>query len=373
MVNVTKANFVQASEDVLKHLKTASYIAIDLEMSGISLPGQKRPPKDDTPEQRYQRLKKIPELYSIIQVGVSLFHKNHNYDSQRQPQEHGSDTNNIDGSEEARERAPEPEYIARPYNFYVFPPSSRQARDVTLSPAAVQFLNGHGMEFGTWIKDGVGYLNTQQANDLIAKIEAKLISEEQQQGHNANGTDTMNTTAAAPTPEKNNHQSKVVLTRTQDIQFVGRVTAAVREWIDNAIPHDRVPQAADNGPNLRHASSFVLPPCNAFLRRALYETLREAYPSLILEKGEGPQQKDCIVVHRLPEEEKKLRENEKKRKDIEELKMTIGFYRVFRGERQLLSRFCRCESFISFYYSTLCMSVFMLLFFSDFRCFERYV
>lgn len=93
-------------------MKTASYIAIDLEMSGISLPGQKRPPKDDTPEQRYQRLKKIPELYSIIQVGISLFHRNQNYDSQRQLQENGDDSNNIDGSEEAREGAPEPEYIA---------------------------------------------------------------------------------------------------------------------------------------------------------------------------------------------------------------------------------------------------------------------
>jgi hypothetical protein len=89
-------------------LKTASYVAIDEEMTGISLPGEKRSPKDDTPEQRYQRLKKIPERYSIISVGISLFHKNPNYVSvlQRQQQEQAN------GDEETLLLAPEPEYIA---------------------------------------------------------------------------------------------------------------------------------------------------------------------------------------------------------------------------------------------------------------------
>jgi hypothetical protein len=55
MVNVTKDNFVEVSDDFLRHLATAAYVAIDEEMTGISLPstnGRKPPPKDDTTAQR---------------------------------------------------------------------------------------------------------------------------------------------------------------------------------------------------------------------------------------------------------------------------------------------------------------------------------
>lgn len=212
--------------------------------------------------------------------------------------------------------------LQRPYNFYIFPSNSREARDVTLSPSAIQFLNQHGMDFSMWTRDGVGFLTTQQCEDLLAKINQKIISEEQREAADE-------TAKSLPTVE---NSRKVILTKTQDIQFVGRVTAAVREWLDNAVHHPNnalVAQDADD--DVRHSSTYVLPPCNAFLRRALYETLGEAYPSLILERGEDNEHKECIVVHRLSEEEKIERLKEKKRKDLKELKMTIGFYRIFRG------------------------------------------
>jgi hypothetical protein len=101
---------------LLKWLKTASYVAIDEEMTGISLPGEKPPLKDDTPEQRYQRFKKIPERYSIISVGVSLFHKNPNFKSDVQEQAGATDNgiinvDNNDGDNGITDTL-EPEYIA---------------------------------------------------------------------------------------------------------------------------------------------------------------------------------------------------------------------------------------------------------------------
>lgn len=113
-------NFFKASEDLLKQLKTASYVAIDEEMTGISLPGEKPPLKDDTPELRYKRLKEIPERYSIISVGISLFHKNPNYvsDAQqqnRQPVEatgEGAAIGDGNGVGEELSDVTEPEYIA---------------------------------------------------------------------------------------------------------------------------------------------------------------------------------------------------------------------------------------------------------------------
>lgn len=65
----------QQSNDLLEHLPTAAFVAIDEEMTGISLPGTKRPTKDDTPSQRYKTLKAVPERYGIIQFGVALFHE----------------------------------------------------------------------------------------------------------------------------------------------------------------------------------------------------------------------------------------------------------------------------------------------------------
>mmetsp|Transcript_19649 Transcript_19649/g.42822 ORF Transcript_19649/g.42822 Transcript_19649/m.42822 type:complete len:127 (+) Transcript_19649:149-529(+) len=79
MVNVVKSNFLEKSQDLIDRLPTAAYAAIDLEMTGITIPGTGRPTRDDTPQDRYPKLRPVPERYSIIQVGVALFHENPDY------------------------------------------------------------------------------------------------------------------------------------------------------------------------------------------------------------------------------------------------------------------------------------------------------
>lgn len=73
--------YLQQSNDLLRHLPTASFVSIDEEMTGISMPNSPRPPKDHTPAQRYEFLKKIPEQFSIIQLGICLFHQHPDYQS----------------------------------------------------------------------------------------------------------------------------------------------------------------------------------------------------------------------------------------------------------------------------------------------------
>jgi len=79
MVNVVRSNFLEKSQDLIDRLPTAAYAAIDLEMTGITIPGTGRPTRDDTPQDRYPKLRPVPERYSIIQVGVALFHENPDY------------------------------------------------------------------------------------------------------------------------------------------------------------------------------------------------------------------------------------------------------------------------------------------------------
>lgn len=66
---------LQESNDFIRRLPNASWIALDEEMTGIMLPPAmaKRPSKDETPASRYPSLKLVPERYSIIQLGICLF------------------------------------------------------------------------------------------------------------------------------------------------------------------------------------------------------------------------------------------------------------------------------------------------------------
>lgn len=349
MVNVTKDNFLEVSDEFLKHLSTAAYVSIDEEMTGISLPGSnnRRPAKDDTCAQRYERQKSVPETYSIIQMGVCLFHHVEN------------DGKNEDGKEGKSE------YMARPYNFYLFPTANERnrngppPRDITLSASAIQFLNKHGMDFGMWTKSGIHYITNEAAIKLVRQLEIQQygVATTPMPGETASDTETpKSTTHPVIDPNKTNpttlagitaengaalgvtppsrKQKKVELTRQQDIEFVSRTMAHLREWLDNST---RAIPAIPEGSDASQYSQLILPSCNAFLRRALYESIAETYPSLILEKGQGQLHKDSIVVFRLSQEEKQERQIEKQMQIANDLKLQMGFTRIY----QALVEACR--------------------------------
>jgi len=321
MVNVTKSNFLEQSNDLLEHLPTAAFVAIDEEMTGISLPGTKRPTKDDTPSQRYKTLKAVPERYGIIQFGVALFHEHPDH---------------------LKEESGGSEFLVRRYNFYLFPPSSNDVtREVTLNPSSVAFLNEHNMNFDLWTKQGIAFVTSDVANEMMESHRDKLIKKQKQE---------------EGVKEYNPRKRKVELSRAEDINFHARAMASLREWIDAAsvpsaanadnpivgggndgapVNDDAPVVAAGNAGN--NDGSFLLPPCNSFLRRALYETVETEYPSLILEPG-GAAAPNQIRVWRLNPEEKVRREERLKRENWEELVVNrIGFWRVFRA----LSNACR--------------------------------
>ena len=89
--------------------------------------------------------------------------------------------------------------------------------------------------------------------------------------------------------------------------------ASLREWIDRSI---------------QGSPSLLLPACNRFLRRALYETIELEYPALILENA-GAEYRDQIRVWRLSDEEKVQRKERLAREAWETLVMNVGFTRVF--------------------------------------------
>lgn len=154
MVNVTKKNFIEQSNDLIQHLPESVFVAIDEEMTGIQTG---RLSKDDTPAERYASSKPFPERYSIIQVGICLFLPNPEY---------------------SHEHNMAAEYLVRRYNFYLFPPSDNDVtREVTMDASSIEFLNQHGMDFNKWTREGVPYVTVDVANALERKYETQQQEE----------------------------------------------------------------------------------------------------------------------------------------------------------------------------------------------------
>ena len=407
MVNVTKANFLEQLRDLLVHLPTASFVSIDEEMTGISLPGSRnsRPNKVELPSERYTNLlKEVPERYAILQVGVAVFHKNPKYkdpakdsgggaggggspsrarassttaeEEQRLLLEaNGGDSDamehafmhregalNQDELEDLTEREedneaedfmafagaaasgslsmrregdtdaqaaaraamtagirifeeePQPEYTSRIYNFYIFP-NAWSERELTLNPSTIKFLLENNMDFNKVFEEGVPFTTVKHAEALKERYFRKHNNEAKKNGDS--------------TPKK---KERVKLTSTHDISFVARVMANLREWIDS---DDSNLHNLANGQG--EGTSLVLPPCNAFLRRCLYETIEAEYSGLLLERADlgpnaGPTARNQIRVIRLSPEERHRRENRLKVEEWEKLLLgNLGFTTVFQA------------------------------------------
>lgn len=317
MVNVTKENFLEQSDKLLKQLNNAKFCALDLEMTGIRESSDcptKKPSKCDTPEERYDKIRSVPERYGIIQIGLSLFLEN--------------------------EESPQNGLVAHNYNFYVFPSSggssfggkkskasSSSTKDIVLSPSSIHFLAQHEMNFNYWINKGMPYVTVKEESHLLQQFFKRHQELDEKQITNlGKGKDR-----------------KLVLEPTvpDDIRFIARTMADLREWIDAAAPTQQQEGDADTESNNNPPHSMILPPCNAFLRKCLYDTIEFEYPSLLLEKVESfeknsyPHHQQQIRVLRLDPTEKKKRLKHKKKLEWERLqKQEIGWTRIFRALSQ---------------------------------------
>jgi poly(A)-specific ribonuclease len=276
-------------------------VAIDEEMTGISLPDQGRPRKEHTPSQRYDDVKLVPERYSIIQLGISLH----------------------------RGRS------VRKYNFYVFPNAeSGSAREIVLNPGTVQFLNRHGMNFDVWSKCGIPYCTREQAADVTYNYLASERKERTDAAAEAAG-------AQKQPSVQETLARRVELRRSDDVEFVARTMASLREWLDSPVG---VTAADDESSQ----TQLLLPPCNSFLRRALYENITMEYPNLILESvaqdptnapnGSNKSNHLQIRVLRLtPAERQQRRERLQAERWERYVVEKIGMWRVVSAIRQVCS------------------------------------
>mgnify|MGYP000017377075 CR=1 FL=1 len=284
-MDVTASNFNSLLPAITDALSTASFVSVDLEMSGITPPkGTPRTHLEDTPQERYEKLKDIPETYAILQLGLTLFH------------EVRSDDSDSDSSEDEHNSSydSQPRFKASAYNVYCFPKSGGDSDLLTLSVGSVKFLEQNHMDWNKWIGEGVGYADEEGEkrmrvyfDKVVAKIDESVMLS------NKSSSD---------------RSTRLTATRSSDILFVTRQMQSIRAFIDQS----------------NSSNTLLLEPCNSFLRRILYGEIEDNFPGLTTESAGGR-----IQILRMNASEKRQLA-EKRKKDAEaDLLSKIGVRSLF--------------------------------------------
>uniref|UniRef100_A0A8C0FW59 Poly(A)-specific ribonuclease PARN n=1 Tax=Bubo bubo TaxID=30461 RepID=A0A8C0FW59_BUBBB len=128
----------------------SDFLAIDGEFSGISDGPSVSALTNgfDTPEERYQKLKKHSMDFLLFQFGLCTFKYDHT----------------------------EEKYIMKSFNFYIFPkPFNRSSPDVKFvcQSSSIDFLANQGFDFNKVFRNGIPYLNQEEERQLREQYDEK--------------------------------------------------------------------------------------------------------------------------------------------------------------------------------------------------------
>jgi len=250
-MDVTRANFEEALACLEGALRSASlaFVSIDEEMTGINFAQQdlgEVSSWEDTTRDRYEKMRLIASNFGIVQLGVTAWLR------------------------EARVMR------AVSLNIYVFP-SGADGEDVLLSPAAVEFLDGHGMDWATWLSKGVPFL----AQDTSSEAQQQQL---------------------LPPPMQ--------LRRRDEADFAQRETKRVRAWMSSSSSSSSSEQLTN--PQQRNRSLVTEPCPSAAAAKFMHDFVAREFPSVAkTERREGYR---IGVVLLSPEERARLDDDRRKEK-----------------------------------------------------------
>ncbi|EHH31444.1 Poly(A)-specific ribonuclease PARN, partial [Macaca mulatta] len=268
------ADFKSNLHKVYQAIEEADFFAIDGEFSGISDGPSVSALTNgfDTPEERYQKLKKHSMDFLLFQFGLCTF--KYDYTDSK--------------------------YITKSFNFYVFPkPFNRSSPDVKFvcQSSSIDFLASQGFDFNKVFRNGIPYLNQEEERQLREQYDEKRSQ--------ANGAGALSYVSP--------NTSKCPVTIPEDQKkFIDQVVEKIEDLL----------QSEEN-------KNLDLEPCTGFQRKLIYQTLSWKYPKGIhVETLETEKKERYIVISKVDEEERKRREQQKHAKEQEELNDAVGFSRV---------------------------------------------
>ncbi|XP_030739873.1 poly(A)-specific ribonuclease PARN isoform X1 [Globicephala melas] len=273
-MEIIRSNFKSNLHKVYQAIEEADFFAIDGEFSGISDGPSVTALTNgfDTPEERYQKLKKHSMDFLLFQFGLCTF--KYDYTDSK--------------------------YITKSFNFYVFPkPFNRSSPDVKFvcQSSSIDFLASQGFDFNKVFRNGIPYLNQEEERQLREQYDEKRLQ--------SNGAGALS--YASP----NTSKCPVTIPEEQK-KFIDQVVEKIEDLL----------QSEEN-------KNLDLEPCTGFQRKLIYQTLSWKYPKGIhVETLETEKKERYIVISKVDEEERKRREQQKHAKEQEELNDAVGFSRV---------------------------------------------
>ncbi|KAK4355159.1 hypothetical protein RND71_024130 [Anisodus tanguticus] len=150
--NVTKSNFESVLKGLRGIVRDADFVAVDLEMTGVTSAPWRESFDFDRCDIRYLKVKDSAEKFAVVQFGVCPFR----WDSNKQS------------------------FIAHPHNFYIFPrqeiPGS-QSYEFLCQTASLDFLAKYQFDFNVCIREGISYLSRSQEEEALERISSIYMAE----------------------------------------------------------------------------------------------------------------------------------------------------------------------------------------------------
>lgn len=153
-MEVNRFNFKEAREIFLEKLEQSSFVAFDLEMTGIRSEMRN---ETDLPFENYLKAFNAANRYNVIQMGLCLFVQTNAKDKM--------DADTVDYSFIKNSA----NFEAYPFTFYLFPRTydGMMKRDVAMEVSSIEFnVNRHGINWNKWLDNGIGYCDQEERDFL---------------------------------------------------------------------------------------------------------------------------------------------------------------------------------------------------------------
>ncbi|KAL0722505.1 hypothetical protein Bca4012_037104 [Brassica carinata] len=150
--HVTRSNFETTLNDLRRHVNAADFVAIDLEMTGVTSAPWRDSLEFDRHDVRYLKVKDSAEKFAVVQFGVCPF----------------------------RWDSPTHSFVSHPHNFYVFPRQELtfDHHEFLCQTTSIDFLAKYQFDFNTCIHEGISYLSRRQEEDATKRFEMLYDDEE---------------------------------------------------------------------------------------------------------------------------------------------------------------------------------------------------
>ncbi|PKU70114.1 Poly(A)-specific ribonuclease PARN [Dendrobium catenatum] len=207
---VTLSNFCSVLDDLRIRIREADFVAIDLEMTGVTSAPWRDSFEFDRSDVRYLKVKDSAEKFAVVQFGLCTF----------------------------RWDACQGSFIAHPLNFYIFPRKVLSVEGPTdeflCQTTSISFLAKYQFDFNACIHEGISYLSKTQEEEALQNLCSAYEN------------------ALLGFSSESEEYVEIPAVRTADVFFTERMKIRFHEWRENVLkyPEDPILEGNDCGHNV---------------------------------------------------------------------------------------------------------------------------